>query len=52
MIQASRKGTILEINGPIVTIQLPGVHNGEQVRIGSLGLYGEVIALELSLIHI
>jgi V/A-type H+-transporting ATPase subunit A len=42
----SRKGTILEINGPIVTIQLPGVHNGEQVRIGRLGLYGEVIALE------
>ena len=40
MKQAHKKGTILEINGPIVTIRLPGVHNGEQVRIGSLGLYG------------
>jgi V/A-type H+-transporting ATPase subunit A len=40
------KGTIKEINGPIVTIEFPGVRNGEQVRIGRLGLYGEVIALE------
>jgi len=46
MKRESRKGIILEINGPIVTIRLPGVHNGEQVRIGRLGLYGEVIALE------
>ena len=42
MNQQSRQGTILEINGPIVTVRLPGVHNGEQVRIGRLGLYGEV----------
>ncbi|MET0094052.1 MAG: V-type ATP synthase subunit A, partial [Sedimenticola sp.] len=38
-------GVIREINGPIVTITLPGVRNGEQVRIGELGLYGEVITL-------
>jgi V/A-type H+-transporting ATPase subunit A len=36
-------GKIIEINGPIVTVQLPGVLNGEQVRIGKLGLVGEVI---------
>ncbi|MES9943124.1 MAG: V-type ATP synthase subunit A [Candidatus Thiodiazotropha sp. 6PLUC2] len=42
----NKKGIIKEINGPIVTIKLPGVQNGEQVRIGSLGLYGEVISLE------
>lgn len=38
-------GEILAINGPIVTIRLPGVHNSEQVRIGRLGLMGEVISL-------
>ena len=31
-------GEIIEINGPIVTVRLPGVRNGEQVRIGALGL--------------
>lgn len=36
-------GKIVEINGPIVTVQLSGVLNGEQVRIGELGLIGEVI---------
>jgi V/A-type H+-transporting ATPase subunit A len=36
-------GEIIEINGPIVTVRLPGVLNGEQVRIGKLGLVGEVI---------
>ncbi|MCM8882849.1 MAG: V-type ATP synthase subunit A [Candidatus Thiodiazotropha sp.] len=46
MKQEDKKGTIQDINGPIVTIKLPGVQNGEQVRIGSLGLYGEVISLE------
>ena len=40
------KGTIREINGPIVTIRLPGIRNGEQVRIGELGLVGETIALQ------
>ncbi len=38
-------GEVLAINGPIVTIRLPGVHNSEQVRIGRLGLMGEVISL-------
>jgi V/A-type H+-transporting ATPase subunit A len=37
-------GRITEVNGPIVTVELPHVRNGEQVRIGSLGLIGEVIA--------
>ncbi len=41
-----RQGHIQEINGPIVDIHLPGARNGEQVRIGKLGVVGEVIALE------
>jgi V/A-type H+-transporting ATPase subunit A len=40
------KGEIISINGPIVIVQLPGVHNGEQVRVGRLGLMGEVIRLD------
>ena len=40
-----RRGVIREINGPIVRVRLPGIRNGEQVRIGALGLTGEVIAL-------
>ncbi len=39
-------GEILEINGPIVRVRLPAVRNGEQVRIGHLGLMGEVIGLD------
>jgi V/A-type H+-transporting ATPase subunit A len=39
-------GSILDINGPIVTIRMPGIRNGQQVRIGHMGLYGEVIALQ------
>ncbi|HYA37285.1 MAG TPA: V-type ATP synthase subunit A [Candidatus Methylomirabilis sp.] len=39
-------GEIIEINGPIVTVRLPNVLNGEQVRIGKLGLVGEVIGRE------
>ncbi len=39
----SAKGEILDINGPMVTVRLPGVANGEQVRVGNLGLIGEVI---------
>jgi V/A-type H+-transporting ATPase subunit A len=46
MTESRQAGTILDINGPIVTIRMPGVRNGEQVRIGHLGLYGEVIALQ------
>ena len=41
----ARSGLIREINGPILRIRLPGIRNGEQVRIGHLGLVGEVIAL-------
>ncbi len=37
---------IIEINGPIVEVELEGVRNGEQVRVGHLGLVGEIIALE------
>ncbi len=39
-------GRILEINGPIVLAELPGVPNGEQVRVGELGLTGEIIGLD------
>ncbi len=39
-------GDIVQINGPIVTVRLEGVHNGEQVRVGRLGLVGEVISLD------
>jgi V/A-type H+-transporting ATPase subunit A len=39
-------GRIRDINGPIVTIQLPGIRSGEQVRIGEVGLIGEVISLK------
>lgn len=38
-------GEVIEVNGPIVTIRQPGVTNGEQVKIGKLGLVGEVIHL-------
>ncbi len=36
-------GEVLEINGPIVTIRQSGIRNGDQVKIGRLGLVGEVI---------
>ncbi|MFK5968843.1 MAG: V-type ATP synthase subunit A [Candidatus Marithrix sp.] len=39
-------GEIIAINGPIVTVQLPEVRNGEQVKIGKLNLMGEVIRLD------
>lgn len=42
----TRKGHIREINGPILRIHMPGARNGEQVRIGSLDIVGEIIALE------
>ena len=45
MTESSRIGVIRDINGPIVTIELPGARNGEQVKIGELGLFGEVISL-------
>ncbi len=45
MSETERVGTVRDINGPIVTIQLPGIRHGEQVKIGELGLFGEVISL-------
>jgi V/A-type H+-transporting ATPase subunit A len=36
-------GKILEINGPLVRLQLPEAVIGEQVRVGRIGLVGEVI---------
>ncbi len=42
----ARVGRIIEINGPILRINLAGARNGEQVRIGSLDIVGEIIALE------
>jgi V/A-type H+-transporting ATPase subunit A len=36
-------GKILEINGPILKLDLPQTVIGEQVRVGKLGLTGEVI---------
>ena len=36
-------GKILEINGPLVKLQLADAVLGEQVRVGKIGLVGEVI---------
>ncbi len=41
-----RDKQVLQVNGPLVLAHLPGVPNGEQVRVGQMGLMGEVIALE------
>ena len=46
MSEQVKVGRIQEINGPIVTVELAGLRNGEQVRIGEIGLVGEVIALD------
>ncbi|OGT91156.1 MAG: V-type ATP synthase subunit A [Gammaproteobacteria bacterium RIFOXYD12_FULL_61_37] len=43
---SAKTGHILEINGPILHVRLPGARNGEQVSVGTLGIIGEVIALE------
>jgi V/A-type H+-transporting ATPase subunit A len=43
---AVRQGQVIQINGPLVTARVPGVCVGEQVRIGTLGLVGEVIGRE------
>jgi V/A-type H+-transporting ATPase subunit A len=42
----SEQGTILDIQGPIVIAELPNARTGEQVKLGKLGLMGEVIARE------
>ncbi len=39
-------GEIIDVNGPIVTVRLGGVRNGDQVKIGRIGLVGEVIGLD------
>lgn len=39
-------GKLLEVNGPLVRAHLRQVPNGEQVRIGKIGLVGEVIGRE------
>ncbi|WP_428609665.1 V-type ATP synthase subunit A [Sedimenticola sp.] len=46
MSDRDKQGVIHEVNGPILRIRIPGICNGEQVKIGKLGLYGEVIALK------
>ncbi len=40
------QGIIYEINGPIITIEMSEIANGHQVKIGKMGLIGEVIALQ------
>ncbi len=42
----SGEGSILDIQGPIVIAELPNARTGEQVKLGKLGLMGEVIARE------
>lgn len=44
MTDATATGHVIEVNGPLVTVQLPDVRTGEQVRVGRLDLMGEVIA--------
>lgn len=44
--EQQRHGQIVLINGPIVQVHLPGALNGEQVRIGEMGIIGEVISLQ------
>jgi V/A-type H+-transporting ATPase subunit A len=39
-------GRILEINGPLVRLELPQTMIGEQVRVGEMKLVGEVISRE------
>ncbi len=38
-------GEVLEVNGPIISIRQPGIINGAQVKVGALGIMGEVIHL-------
>jgi V/A-type H+-transporting ATPase subunit A len=41
---AEQTGKVVEVNGPLVTVELEDVRTGEQIRIGRLDLIGEVIA--------
>ena len=43
---ADRQPRVLQVNGPLVMAHLPGTPTGEQVRLGSLRLTGEIIARE------
>ena len=43
---ADRLHRVLQVNGPLVTAHLPGTPTGEQVRLGTLNLTGEIIARE------
>lgn len=43
---ADRHHRVLQVNGPLVTAHLPGTPTGEQVRLGTLNLTGEIIARE------
>lgn len=38
-------GEVIEINGPLVSIRQQGIVNGAQVKLGALGIMGEVIHL-------
>ncbi len=44
MAESGTANAVVEVNGPLVTVQLPDVRTGEQVKIGRLELTGEVIA--------
>jgi V/A-type H+-transporting ATPase subunit A len=44
MAGAEKTNQVIEVNGPLVTVQLPDVRTGEQVKIGGMELMGEVIA--------
>jgi V/A-type H+-transporting ATPase subunit A len=37
-------GKVIEVNGPLVTVELTDVRTGEEVNIGNMNLSGEVIA--------
>ncbi len=39
-----QRGKVVEVNGPLVTVELADVRTGEEVNIGHLNLSGEVIA--------
>ncbi|HMC13892.1 MAG TPA: V-type ATP synthase subunit A, partial [Gallionellaceae bacterium] len=44
MVDTVNPNRVVEVNGPLVTVQLADVRTGEQVKIGRLDLIGEVIA--------
>ncbi len=44
MTDTANANCVVEVNGPLVTVLLPDLRTGEQVKIGRLELMGEVIA--------